>query len=210
ICRSAYFDKLDSLNAAFRTPNLFAELRFDLCSIPIKAIAKIETPDRLVFTCRKGKFSQQDRIKAYAEALDLGVDYIDLDMDQDQDLLKELTPAILRSGALLILSQHNYKKTPDFIQLVADTHQAFDLGADIAKIIITAREKADLEKIDFLYQHFDDLIAFAMGEMGKLSRVKILNLGAPFTYAAFSEKEQTAPGQLTMQQMINLYQQLNG
>ncbi len=209
ICRSAYFNKLESLNAAFRTPHLFAELRFDLCSIPIKDIAKIKLPEKLIFTCRKGKFSYQDRIEAYRAALDLGVDFIDLDFEQDIDLLNDLESAIQLSETQLILSQHNFKKTPELNQLVADTHQAFDMGADIAKIITTAKTKADLEKIDFLYQQFDDIIAFAMGELGKLSRVKILKLGAPFTYASFSDKEQTAPGQLTMQEMVNLYQQLN-
>ena len=209
ICRSAYFETLGSLNKAFRSSHLFAELRFDLCSIPIKDIAKIELPEKLVFTCRKGKFSYQDRVKAYRTALDMDVDYIDLDFEQDIALLKDLSASITRSEAQLILSQHNFTGTPDLTQLSADTHQAFDLGADITKIITTAKTMADLEKIDFLYQQFDDLIAFAMGELGTNSRVKILKLGAPFTYAAFSEKEQTAPGQLTMKEMINLYQQLN-
>lgn len=205
ICRSAHFDSRESANEAFRIPHLFAELRFDLSSIPLEGISKLILPERLVFTCRAGKFSYKERLKAYRLALDLGVHCIDLDFEKDKDLLTDLQSEISKAKTQLILSQHNFLETPNFEKLRLSAQKAFDLSADIVKIITTANQSGDLEQIYPLYEHFDHLVAFAMGEAGSVSRAKILILGAPFTYAAFSDKELTALGQMNFQQTTDLY-----
>ena len=46
------------------------------------------------------------------------------------------------------------------------------------------------------------LIAFGMGEAGRQTRLECLKLGAPFSYACFSEDEATAPGQMTTAEMF--------
>ena len=53
------------------------------------------------------------------------------------------------------------------------------------------------------HKHPADLIAFAMGEAGKASRLECLKLGSPFTYAALSEEEAAAPGQWPYAEMLN-------
>lgn len=208
ICRSAHFDSIDSANEAFRIPDLFAELRFDLSSISIDHIPKLEFPEKLIFTCRAGSFSLHNRLNAYNLAIDMDVDYIDLDFEEDLDLLLNLKSKIALSNTQLILSQHNYESTPDFEKLNESIHKAFELGADIAKIITTANSITDLDNIYHLYEIFNDLIAFAMGDFGLESRAKILTLGAPFTYAAFSEEQKTASGQMDFRQTLELYQKI--
>lgn len=209
ICRSAHFRSAEIANKTYRLPSLFAELRFDLSSFPLNNLSDLTLPEKFIFTCRKGRFTEPERLKAYQTALDIGADFIDLDFETDLDLLDHLKPEIAVSKTQLILSQHNYISTPNFNQLKESTQKAFDLGADIAKIITTAKKEDDLDRIYQLYQYFDNLIAFAMGEEGMESRAKILLVGAPFTYAAFSEKEITALGQMNFQQTANLYHQLN-
>lgn len=208
ICRSAHFDSLQNANEAFRIPHLFAELRFDLSGIPLESISNLELPERCIFTCRKGNFSYQNRLKAYRLALELGVDFIDLDFEIDKDLFLDLKTEISKSNTQLILSQHNFLETPTFEKLNLSTQKAFDLGADVAKIVTTANQASDLERVYRLYKHFDHLVAFAMGEAGTVSRAQILSLGAPFTFAAFSEKEKTAPGQLNFNQTVDLFYEL--
>ena len=208
ICQSAFFDSCESANEAFCIPRLFAELRFDLSTISLKDIPSLHLPEKLIFTCRSGNLNYNERLKAYLFALDLGVNYIDLDFETDFDLLRILQPKISNSKTQLILSQHNYSSTPDFVKLKESAQKAFDFGADIAKIITTANSKNDLENIYRLYQHFDNLIAFSMGEIGVVSRAKILTLGAPYTYASFSNAEKTAPGQIDFQQTMDLYHKI--
>lgn len=52
------------------------------------------------------------------------------------------------------------------------------------------------------HKHQSELIAFAMGESGKASRLECLRLGSPFTYAALSEDEAAAPGQWSYAEML--------
>lgn len=52
------------------------------------------------------------------------------------------------------------------------------------------------------HKHQSELIAFAMGEAGKTSRLECLRLGSPFTYAALSEDEAAAPGQWPYAEML--------
>ncbi|MCD6180432.1 MAG: type I 3-dehydroquinate dehydratase [Bacteroidales bacterium] len=208
ICRSVHFNSLESANEIFSTPKLFAELRFDLSSISLESISKLILPEKLIFTCRPNSWSYNKRLKAYSLALESEVDYIDLDFETDFDLIRDLKSEMSLSNTQLILSQHNYALTPNYMQLQESVYKAFDLGADIAKIITTASVTSDVDRVYSLYQRFDDIVAFAMGEKGRESRAKILTLGAPFTYAAFSEQEKTAPGQMDFQQTVDLYHRI--
>ena len=44
-----------------------------------------------------------------------------------------------------------------------------------------------------------------MGKPGKITRIAAPFLGAPFTYAAWNEKLATAPGQLTVDELMDIY-----
>lgn len=48
-----------------------------------------------------------------------------------------------------------------------------------------------------------ELVAFAMGETGKRSRLECLRLGSPFTYAALNDEEAAAPGQWSYSEMLD-------
>ncbi|HMK65556.1 MAG TPA: type I 3-dehydroquinate dehydratase, partial [Thermodesulfobacteriota bacterium] len=49
------------------------------------------------------------------------------------------------------------------------------------------------------------LIAFCMGEKGKVSRLMAPLLGSPWTYASPAADQATAPGQMTIREMKKLY-----
>ena len=76
------------------------------------------------------------------------------------------------------------------------------VGCDIAKIVTFARTPRDaLTVLDFLAQVPDSVavpvIAFAMGEAGRLSRIAAPIFGSPIVYAAAGEA--TAPGQFDVE-----------
>lgn len=209
VCRSAFFSSLDAANKAYSQNEIFSELRFDLSAIPIEDLPNLKLPDQLVFTCRKGNHSFEDRLLVYRTALEMKVDFIDIDFESDADLLKQIKQELAQSKTKLILSSHNFIETPSSIQLNKTCQKAFDLGADIAKIITTAKHASDADRIYLLYKQFNNLIAFAMGEFGAESRVQIIDLGAPFTYASFAKDQITAPGQMDLEATILLYNQIN-
>ncbi|MBR1894934.1 MAG: type I 3-dehydroquinate dehydratase, partial [Bacteroidales bacterium] len=92
-------------------------------------------------------------------------------------------------------SYHDFTGTPLREKLAETVSQCREFGAEVVKIVTTAQCEADVQTVLSLYEDFDRLIAFCMGEAGRQSRLDCLAKGAPYTYAALTEDEATAPGQ---------------
>jgi 3-dehydroquinate dehydratase type I len=95
--------------------------------------------------------------------------------------------------------------TPDSGTLSDILLEQMESGADIGKIVTMAHDHLDVLKVLSLQKEAAKnnfpLIAFCMGEAGRLSRVITLLLGGYMTYAALDEKQATAPGQLSVQDL---------
>jgi len=96
----------------------------------------------------------------------------------------------------VILSYHNYEETPELEELETIIKNCFAQGCDVVKIVTLVRVNRDNSKILSLYRHPGRLIAFGMGDLGKITRIVAPFLGAEFTYAAMDEGDSTAPGQI--------------
>jgi 3-dehydroquinate dehydratase type I len=81
----------------------------------------------------------------------------------------------------------------------------FNSGADAIKITCMANDEKDGEILTGLYQKLPNIIAFGMGEHGIKSRIESMFLGNGITYAAPDNGKSTAPGQLTLSQMKEIY-----
>jgi len=72
-------------------------------------------------------------------------------------------------------------------------------------VVTLARRPEDnlriLSLIPYSRQRGQEIIAFAMGEQGKSSRIMSLVLGAHLTYATAARGRETAPGQFTCKEM---------
>ena len=110
----------------------------------------------------------------------------------------------------IILSFHDYQMTPGTDALVKVYREAVAAGADIVKIVTTAETTADALRVLDLYKLLEDgrmgrkkvpLIAFAMGNAGRFSRLEAHRQGAPFTYCALKQKYIVAPGMFTVEEV---------
>ena len=83
-------------------------------------------------------------------------------------------------------------------------------GADICKVVTTARNFTDNLNVLRLIREFADtrIVAFAMGQVGQTSRILSPLVGADFTYGSIGEGKESAPGQITVQEMIEIYKTL--
>ena len=81
---------------------------------------------------------------------------------------------------------------------------------DICKIVGTARSHLDnLTYINFLRENHDvPLICFGMSQHGIISRVLSPLFGGAFTYASVEQGLETAPGQLTIRSLKDIYDAL--
>jgi 3-dehydroquinate dehydratase type I len=87
-----------------------------------------------------------------------------------------------------------------------------EAGADIGKIVVMASDvyevRVPMSLYQVAYETDFDLVAFSMGEHGRISRLMALVMGAPFTFAAPDNSAGTAPGQIEITKMKRLLAQL--
>ncbi len=196
--------------------NPFLEFRLDYLPKPGLAIPKIKAfmeshPGTVVIaTCRRsvagGRFpgSMASQLDILAKASAAGCQLLDVELETAIKT-KPAQVQKLRGRSALILSFHDFRGTK---KLDETLEKMLAVQADFYKIVSTATTLADnVTMIKFLAKESDkhSLIGICMGEQGIISRVLGVRAGSVFTFAALSPDEKTAPGQVTAQELRNVY-----
>jgi len=139
--------------------------------------------------------------------------YIDLEYriwQEDTTLREGVTQLIdqLRSAdrqIKLILSFHDFKRMPaDLAKTAALIGQVPQ--ADIVKVVGFARHIRDnLVVFDLLHSAHGPTIALAMGPAGQISRILAGKFGGFLTFASLGDGKESAPGQMTVGELLNMY-----
>lgn len=196
-----------------------AEIRLDRCPLSIEEIEYLfsssDTP--LVATCRvvdDGNGTWEEAEEKLTAAVEAGAAFLDLEIEAPKEIGKRLRRACTEYGTTMIRSSHFFAGTPSDDVLRNTVEKCRKFGGEIVKIAAMATSEEDVARVLALYssiastnsaaetQRPVELVAFSMGEIGKVSRLDCLKLGSPFTYAALSEEEAAAPGQWTYSEMI--------
>tara|TARA_Y100000590_G_scaffold438743_1_gene561907 strand:+ start:456 stop:1118 length:663 start_codon:yes stop_codon:yes gene_type:complete len=113
---------------------------------------------------------------------------------------KKLASYLKRSKCMLLVSWHDFKKTPNESQLKAKFNKMKKFS-DVVKIVTVAKNISDASRLLSLYsiKSSNKTIAFCMGEQGKFSRILCLHLGSPFTYVSLGKA--IAPGQFSVDEI---------
>jgi len=146
-----------------------------------------------------GKFngSEQDRLHLLQKAIELGADYVDVEYDS----IKQITR---RNSSKIIISHHNFKETPHDISKIYD--DICQQKPDIAKIVTYANDITDNIRIfELLKSAKVPTISFCMGESGYISRILTSRFGGFLTFASLEKGKESAPGQLTADELTNTY-----
>lgn len=108
-----------------------------------------------------------------------------------------------RAGTRILVSWHDFKKTPATRTLVKKFEQMKQFSNHV-KLVTTANSISDASRILSLYSKSDRtrLVAFAMGDPGRISRILCLYMGSPFTYVSLGKP--VAPGQFSIDQVLRL------
>ncbi len=158
----------------------------------------------------KYKGGEEQRLGVLQEAIDLGSDYIDVELASERSFLQGLIKN--KRGTEVILSFHDFRRTPSLKELQRLFNRMVRLGADVIKIVSFARLWEDnlaiLSLIPFAKAKKREIIAFCMGEKGKVSRLFSPILGAAWTYASLNKVKASAPGQLTVREVKEIWQRL--
>jgi 3-dehydroquinate dehydratase type I len=153
--------------------------------------------------CWKG--SETKRVEKLLDACDAGFDYVDLELTTTSK--EDMGKAARSLGAKLIISFHDFEATPGIGELNSIMREGMKHGADICKIVGTARDHGDcLTYLRFLLENPEsNLVSFGMGEAGVMSRIFSPIFGGAFTYASSDAGEESAPGQISLDGLREIY-----
>lgn len=190
-----------------------AEIRLDRCQLSDDEIedlfANTDTP--LIATCRISEVGAKEAERRLGVAIRAGARFADLEIEADVAFSKRFRSVCEECGTEIIRSFHDFSGTPDLEYLKQVRDRCYRYGADIAKVVVTAHTPEDAARVLELYKMpgqaghdgsvmagstGQPLVAFAMGDAGRSSRIACLKAGAPFSYAALDEGDTTAPGQI--------------
>lgn len=153
---------------------------------------------------------ERRRLGVLEEAIDLGLDFIDVELGTERSLLHRLIRN--KRETKVILSFHHFKRTPTQQELEKMCDRMIQRGADIAKIVTFARSYEDnlkiLSLIPYARKRKQEIVAFCMGEKGRMSRIFAPLMGAAWTYGCLSRNQVSAPGQMTAVEMKEIWKRL--
>jgi 3-dehydroquinate dehydratase/shikimate dehydrogenase len=180
------------------------ELRLDYINgeVNLKRLLA-ERPSPVIIACRRqadgGRWqgTEQQRLLLLRTAIAEGVEYVDLEED--------IAGAVPRFGKTKrIISYHDFRKTPDNVQDIHDRLAALD--PDIVKLSTMCNQPRDNVRIlRLLRDSRIPTVAMCMGDMGTPSRILAARYNTPFVYSTFHHERLLAPGQLSFQQMNEIY-----
>ena len=187
------------------------EVRLDLLKPDPEKIELLAMQCRQwIATCRPENFTEQERTAFLSAAIRAGATYVDIEYEAEPAYRQPLIDLAQQYQCKIIISYHNFELTPDIEALNLIAKRSAEMGADCVKIATTANSPADCARVMSLYDRHEHIIAFAMGDIGKITRIAAPFLGAGFTFASIDEAHLTAPGQLTASQMEVIYRAMNG
>ena len=167
--------------------------------------------DKVVCTLRPtnegGKFlgNEKERVSIIKLIAEYNPFLLDIEFNtlkKDEKLVKYLKSTKTK----LLISWHDFKKTPKSSELKNKIKQMSKFSSNV-KIVSTAKSTEDATRMLEMYSKKgkNNLISFAMGDAGKLSRILCLYLGSPYTYVSLGKA--VAPGQFSVDEVnkiINL------
>jgi 3-dehydroquinate dehydratase type I len=152
----------------------------------------------------EGQSDERARLKELLKGLEAGASIIDIELSSPN--LGEAVLAVKKKADCLI-SYHNYTETPSSEVLSEIVKRQRLLGADICKVVTTAHDFEDnLRLLKLIRQNADvPVVAFGMGEEGRISRILSPLAGAYFTFASLQAGKESASGQIPAAEMRKIY-----
>jgi 3-dehydroquinate dehydratase/shikimate dehydrogenase len=159
----------------------------------------------LMVTCRRvaagGKFRGSVEAQLYwlIQARESGCAWCDVEVET----LRELPGKSVRGYPVprrVLLSVHDFERTPELPREIAVPDHG---DVDAMKIAASARTIADSVRLLELARRSKNFVAVPMGEIGLPARLLALREGSALAYAAVGEL--TAPGQVSLREMMHLY-----
>lgn len=152
--------------------------------------------------------SDQDYEKIYREYLKKPfMQLLDIEMFRDAGSVAKLTKLAHDKKVLVIMSNHDFAKTPEQQDIENRLLKQDQMGADILKIAVMPKSKHDVftlmnATLAVSQKSQKPLLTMSMGQLGTISRVATANMGGSLSFGMIGEA--SAPGQIDVTQLKQL------
>lgn len=192
--RVDYYEKVEYIDAV---KELLENLRKLLLDTPI------------LFTFRSAKEGGEKEVSTeyYAKlnkeiAATKLVDLIDVELFTGDEVVKEIVAHAHKFEVKVVISNHDFFKTPKQEEIVSRLRRMQELGADLPKIAVMPQNQSDvltlLSATNEMAQKYADrpIITMSMSGLGVISRLAGEVFGSALTFGA--AKKASAPGQIAV------------
>ncbi|WP_425613273.1 type I 3-dehydroquinate dehydratase [Xylocopilactobacillus apicola] len=167
-----------ALITTFRTKNEGGQLE----------LAHVEDYAEICQTVLQGKFT----------------DAIDVERFYQEDIVKQIVQLAHQDNVAVIMSNHDFAKTPCAKDIKERLLGMIELGADVAKIAVMPETPADVLTLMSATKETSKianrpLITMSMGDLGKVSRIAGEVFGSTVTFATVGTA--SAPGQIPIERL---------
>jgi len=159
---------------------------------------------RAIFTVRSSregggfKEGERERLDLISRLAGMGPAYVDIELAAAKENAKWVKS--LPKDVRKLVSWHDFQGTPALEALRPICEDELRLGS-LAKVVTTATSVDDnVTTLRLCGDRPGKIVSFCMGELGTVSRVASMRLGAPLAYASIPG-EAVAPGQLSITTM---------
>ncbi|MFC6166249.1 type I 3-dehydroquinate dehydratase [Acinetobacter terrestris] len=152
--------------------------------------------------------SDQDYEKIYHEYLKKPfMQLLDIEMFRNAGSVAKLTKLAHDKKVLVIMSNHDFAKTPEQQDIENRLLKQDQMGADILKIAVMPKSKQDVftlmnATLAVSQKSQKPLLTMSMGQLGTISRVATANMGGSLSFGMIGEA--SAPGQIDVTQLKQL------
>lgn len=166
----------------------------------------------LLFTFRTGKeggaqkIDPENYVKVNKRAIESGyIDMVDIELFTGEAEVAELVQLAKEHDVKIVMSNHDFQKTPAKEEIISRLCKMQEAGADILKIAVMPQGKKDLltlldatEEMNSKYAK-QPIVTMSMGQAGVLSRMSGEVFGSAMTFGAVGKA--SAPGQMAVEDL---------
>ncbi|WP_099224558.1 type I 3-dehydroquinate dehydratase [Listeria costaricensis] len=178
----------------------------------LQALREVLPDTPLLFTFRSKKeggekaVSDEYYFELNRELAQTGqIDLVDVELFNEASDVKSLIEAAHVAGVKVIISNHDFDKTPAKEEIISRLRKMQELGADIPKIAVMPQSSADvlvlLDATNTMKEQYADrpIITMSMAGVGVISRLAGQVFGSAVTFGA--AKKASAPGQIDVAEL---------
>jgi len=142
------------------------------------------------------------------------IDLLDVELFSGDDLVKELVNEAHQQGVKIVMSNHDFEKTPTQQEMISRLCKMQKLDADLPKIAVMPQNADDvlalLNATNQMVANYADrpIITMSMGKLGLISRLSGGIFGSSLTFGA--AQTASAPGQIAATELRHVLEVIHG